>query len=59
MLAPGHILLSYFVGINHTSAYRVYRHSLNGGASWSPERMMSDGTYTYMTGAHDRQRVLR
>ena len=58
VLAPGHIVLSYFVGVNHSSAVRVYRHSLNCGASWEPERMMSDGSYSYMTGAHDRQRVL-
>ena len=28
-LGPGHILLSYFVGVNHSSAVRVYRHTIN------------------------------
>ena len=58
MLGPGHILLSYFVGVNHSNAVRVYRHSLDGGSSWGAERLLSDGTFSYMTGAHDRQRVL-
>lgn len=58
VLAPGHILLSYFVGANHSSAFRVARHSLDGGATWGAEKLLSDGSYSYMTGAHDRQRVL-
>ena len=58
VLGPGHILLSYFVGVNHSSAFRVYRHTHDGGATWDPERPLTDGSYSYMTGAHDRLRRL-
>jgi hypothetical protein len=58
VVAPGHILLSYFVGVNHSSAFRVYRHSTNSGASWGGESTLSDSSFTYMTGAHDRMRQL-
>ena len=57
-LGPGHILLSYFVGVNHSSAVRVYRHTEDGGKSWGPESLLTDGSFTYMTGAHDRMRIL-
>ena len=58
VLGPGHIILSYFVGTNHSSAFRVFRHSVDGGSTWDPEGLLSDGSYSYMTGAHDRMRLL-
>jgi hypothetical protein len=62
VLAPGHILISYFVSVNKT-AIRVTRQTTgqstdHGGLAFGPEKIMSDGSYDYMTGAHDRLRQL-
>eukprot|EP00040_Diaphanoeca_grandis_P027504 m.156696 g.156696 ORF g.156696 m.156696 type:complete len:536 (+) comp31017_c1_seq1:357-1964(+) len=54
----GTLVLTYFVGVNHSLARRVYRHSHDGGLTWTAEQELSDGSYDYMTGAHDRLRVL-
>ena len=58
MLPNGDIVLTYFVGSGHTSAVRVYRHSSDGGHTWGPEHLLTDGSAPYMTGAHDRLRQL-
>jgi hypothetical protein len=57
VLSPGHILISYFVSANQ-SAYRVIRRSTDGGKTFGAERLLTDGSYSYMTGAHDRLRQL-
>lgn len=58
----GTIVLSYFVGISadgKKSASRVVRSSTDGGHTWSAERNLTDGSFIYMTGAHDRMRYLK
>lgn len=52
------IVLTYFVGYNHSAASRVWRKSYDGGISWTTEKLLTDGAYPYMTGAHDRLRLL-
>ena len=52
------VVLSYFVGLSHSVAKRVVRTSEDGGWSWSPERNLTDGAFEYMTGPHDRMRLL-
>ena len=32
--------------------------STDGGATWTPEQNLTDGSHPYMTGAHDRLRLL-
>ena len=58
VLADGTIVLTYFVGESRTSAKRVCRRSSDTGASWSPETDLTHGAAPYMTGAHDRLRLL-
>jgi hypothetical protein len=53
VLPNGDIVLTYFVGASHTSAFRVWRKSSDGGLTWTPERNLTDGSHSYMTGAHD------
>eukprot|EP01052_Picozoa_sp_SAG31_P019169 SAG31_NODE_1387_length_8554_cov_14.239148_5_plen_93_part_00 len=31
---------------------------VSAGTTWSAESLLSDGSFSYMTGAHDRQRLL-
>jgi hypothetical protein len=52
------IVLTYFLGHNHTAASRVWRKSSDGGKSWTAEKGLTDGSFPYMTGAHDRLRLL-
>lgn len=58
VLPNGLIVLSYFVGLNHQNATRVVRTSSDGGITWTTEKTLTDGSYPYMTGAHDRMRML-
>lgn len=61
VLGPGHILISYFVSSSsgtEPAAWRVTRRSTDGGQSFAEEQRLTDDSYSYMTGAHDRLRLL-
>eukprot|EP00035_Acanthoeca_spectabilis_P006967 m.130991 g.130991 ORF g.130991 m.130991 type:complete len:486 (-) comp13740_c0_seq2:87-1544(-) len=58
LIPSGAIVLTYFVGVSHAQAMRVWRTSSDGGATWSDEAPLTDGSHPYMTGAHDRLRLL-
>lgn len=52
------IVLTDFVGVNHSYAMRVCRTSADAGTTWTAERTLTDGSSSYTTGAHDRLRLL-
>eukprot|EP01043_Picozoa_sp_COSAG02_P002779 COSAG02_NODE_66_length_42609_cov_95.996848_2_plen_617_part_00 len=61
VIARGHILISYFVSSRsgtQSTAWRVTRRSTDGGKSFGQEQRLTDDSYIYMTGAHDRLRML-
>lgn len=61
VLEPGHILISYFVSSSNgtvPTAWRVTRRSTDSGNSFAEEQRLTDDSYSYMTGAHDRLRRL-
>lgn len=53
-LAGGGIGLGYSKLTNSTKAVKVFRYSKDEMKTWSDEIPISDGSYGYMTGAHDR-----
>ncbi len=53
-LSNGSLGLTYFHNLGGGHIYRVYRYSTDDGATWSSEIAMTDGSYSYMSGAHDR-----
>jgi hypothetical protein len=42
------IVLTYFVGFNHTAASRIVRKSTDGGTTWSHEQPLTDGSYVLL-----------
>lgn len=46
--------LSYVEIVDEATARRVFRTSSDGGRSWSDPVGVSDASYPYMTGSHDR-----
>ena len=53
-MANGYLGISYSSFSDHTEAYKVFRYSTDEGTTWSNEIMISDATYSYITGTHDR-----